>query len=217
MIFFAISLLIVKQNKLTLHSQLIMQVFQSKILLEQLRVLCQKSNTFLQEQVLPLTLEQCSWQPNPKSWSILQIFAHLNASSNYYQNGIEKKINEQSNTQPSETFVSSPLGRATWQQVKLGKLRNTKRRIKSAKVFNPIYFAVDLKQEEISNFSKNMQQLQEILQKAENINLRKVKLPMAVSKFVNLRLGDALMFHVYHIDRHMEQINQLLKHPKFPK
>jgi hypothetical protein len=34
---------------------------------------------------------------------------------------------------------------------------------------------------------------------------------------VYLRLGDALMFHVYHNDRHVEQINQLLNHKKFPK
>jgi len=200
-----------------LYIQIIMQVFQSKILLEQLRVLCKKSNTFVQEQVLHLSFEQCNWQPNPKSWSILQIFAHLNASSNYYQNGIEKKINEQSNTQPTETFVSSPLGRATWQQVKLGKLRNVKRRIKSARVFNPSYFAVALNTEEIDVFLNNMRQLQEILQSAEQVNLRKIKLPMAVSKFVNLRLGDALMFHVYHIDRHIEQIDKILKNPKFPK
>lgn len=194
-----------------------MQVFQSKILLEQLRFLCERSNAFVQEHVQHLTSDQYHWKPNPKSWSILQIFAHLNASSNYYQNGIINKINEHSDTKPTETFVSSPLGRATWQQVKLGKLRNIKRRIKSARVFNPIYFAVELNQEEVVNFLKNIQQLKDLLKSAEQVNLRKIKLPMAVSKFVNLRLGDALIFHVYHIDRHMEQINKILNHPKFPK
>lgn len=194
-----------------------MQVFQSKILLEQLLILCERSNAFVQEHVLQLTSDQYHWQPNPKSWSILQIFAHLNASSNYYQNGIIKKINEHSDTKPTETFVSSPLGRATWQQVKLGKLRNIKRRIKSARVFNPLYFAVELNQEEVANFLKNIQQLKDLLKSAEQVNLRKIKLPMAVSKFVNLRLGDALIFHVYHIDRHIEQINKILNHPKFPK
>jgi hypothetical protein len=57
----------------------------------------------------------------------------------------------------------------------------------------------------------------EQLEAAYNVNLRRVKIPISLTPFIKLRLGDALMFHVYHNERHIEQINKLIHHPNFPK
>jgi hypothetical protein len=39
---------------------------------------------------------------------------------------------------------------------------------------------------------------------------------ISISKIIRLRLGDALLFVVYHNERHVQQAKNLLKHPKFP-
>jgi hypothetical protein len=49
------------------------------------------------------------------------------------------------------------------------------------------------------------------------VNLRKVKIPISISKIVRLKLGDALLFVVYHNERHMYQALSILSHAKFPK
>jgi len=57
----------------------------------------------------------------------------------------------------------------------------------------------------------------EIAESAATVNLRKVKVPISISKIVRLRLGDALLFVAYHNERHMQQMLNLKKHPNFPK
>ncbi len=194
-----------------------MQTFDTKKILAELRAINATCIDFVERKVRGLSDQQLNWKPNAKSWSVLEVFAHLNATARYYQNIIHKKILENNDTEPATVFVSSPLGKATWSLVKLGKMRNIKRRVKSARVFNPEYFGLEITAGEIDQFMDYAQSMIGILELAENVNLRRIKLPMAVSKFVHLRLGDALMFHVYHTDRHIEQINTLIKHPKFPK
>jgi hypothetical protein len=194
-----------------------MQIFDTKKLLAELKQINASCLQFVEEKVALLSDEQLQWKPNTKSWSILEVFAHLNSHAHYYQNIIHKKILENLDTEPSTTFVSSPLGRATWRLVQLGKMRNIKRRVKSARVFNPEYFGLEMKRDEMTKFVDYLNAMPQIFDEAEKVNLRRIKLPMAVSKFVHLRLGDALMFHIYHNDRHMEQINTIMNHRKFPK
>lgn len=194
-----------------------MQTFDTQNLLAQLKQINAFCLRFVEERVTGLSDKQLKWKPSVKSWSILEVFAHLNASSRYYQNIIHKKILENPDSEPAALFVSSPLGIATWRLVKLGKMRNIKRRVKSARVFNPEYFGLEIQRAEMNEFLDYLNGLTGILNDAEKVNLRKIKLPMALSKFVYLRLGDALMFHIYHNDRHMEQINTLMNHKKFPK
>jgi hypothetical protein len=194
-----------------------MQSFDTKKLLSELKQINASCMHFVEEKVAVLSDAQLQWKPNPKSWSILEVFAHLNAHAHYYQNIIHKKILENQDIEATSTFVSSPLGRATWRLVKLGKMRNIKRHVKSARVFNPEYFGLEMKRDEMLTFVNYLSTMSQIFEAAEKVNLRKIKLPMAVSKFVHLRLGDALMFHIYHNDRHMEQINAIMNHRKFPK
>lgn len=194
-----------------------MQIFDTNKLLAELKQINALCLQFVEEKVIVLSEDQMQWKPNVKSWSILEVFAHLNASSHYYQNIIHKKILENQDSEPMTTFVSSPLGKATWRLVKLGKMRNVKRHVKSARVFNPEYFGLEIQRTELETFVKYLKEMSHILEEAEKVNLRKIKLPMAVSKFVHLRLGDALMFHVYHNERHIEQINSILNQRNFPK
>ena len=52
---------------------------------------------------------------------------------------------------------------------------------------------------------------------SEKVNIRKVKIPISISKIIRLRLGDALLFVVYHNERHVQQALNVLNNPNFPK
>jgi hypothetical protein len=59
--------------------------------------------------------------------------------------------------------------------------------------------------------------LLQILDLAAGVNIRKVKVPISISKIVRLRLGDALLFVAYHNERHIQQAINLMKLAQFPK
>jgi hypothetical protein len=61
------------------------------------------------------------------------------------------------------------------------------------------------------------QELLEVIDKAATVNIRKVKVPISISKLIRLRLGDALLFVAYHNERHLQQAINLTKLAQFPK
>lgn len=161
--------------------------------------------------------KQLSWRPNPGIWSVGEILAHLNSYSNYYHPVFLSKIESTRFNQPQETFVSSPLGRSAWKSMKLGKKKNVKRKFNAPKNYNPSVHPELVKGNEVETFLASQIELKTILEKAKDVNLRKVKIPISISKIVRLRLGDALKFVIYHNERHIEQLRTLHSHVNFPK
>ena len=101
--------------------------------------------------------------------------------------------------------------------MKLGRAKNIKRKFKAPKNYNPTHEKTLIAAEAVELFISSQNQLLDILESAKTVNLRKVKVPISISKIVRLRLGDALMFVVYHNERHVQQAHNLISHPKFPK
>ncbi|MFN5634134.1 MAG: DinB family protein, partial [Flavobacteriia bacterium] len=71
--------------------------------------------------------------------------------------------------------------------------------------------------QDIEGFEKDQLELLNILTQAEEVNLRKVKVPISISKIIRLRLGDALQFVIYHNERHMQQAINIIENKSFPK
>jgi hypothetical protein len=69
----------------------------------------------------------------------------------------------------------------------------------------------------VANFIQHQKELIGIVQKAANVSLRKVRIPISISKLIRLRLGDALMFVIYHNERHVQQVLSVINHKQFPK
>jgi hypothetical protein len=186
-------------------------------LLESLETITRANLSFVEEYVQPLNDKQLHWNSQPESWNIIQVLAHLNVFSTYYQRVFEEKIKYTVHKQPVDVFYSSPLGRSAWKSVKLGNLKNIKRKLRAPKLYNPSISKHLILGTEIEDFVHFQKMLLEQLEAAYNVNLRRVKIPISLTPFIKLRLGDALMFHVYHNERHIEQINKLIHHPNFPK
>ncbi len=164
-----------------------------------------------------LSEKQLNWRPNPGVWSIAEVLAHLNSYARYYHPTIRRKIESTRFRNVKEDFISSPLGKSAWKSMKLGRLNNVKRKFKAPKGHNPTIDTELVQGTEVSDFIQQQNELLEIIESSAEVNVRKVKIPISISKIVRLRLGDALLFITYHNERHMQQILNLKTHKNFPK
>lgn len=171
----------------------------------------------LQNHFSNLSEEQIKWRPLESSWNIQEIFAHLNRYADYYHRIFTSKIKTSRFRSPSENFVSSPLGRSAWKSMKLGNAQNVKRKFKTPKNYNPRLDPKLITGADVQQLEKNFIDLKRIIESAREVNLRKIKIPISISKIIRLRLGDALLFVVYHNERHIQQALNILSNVNFPK
>lgn len=164
-----------------------------------------------------LSDDQMKWRPNPGIWSVGEVLAHLNEYASYYHPTIQSKIKTTRFTSTKEEFMSSPLGRSAWKSMKLGKAKNVKRKFRAPKGQNPTLHPELVKGTEIDDFLGHQADMLALIEDAQTVNLRRVKIPISISKIVRLRLGDALLFVVYHNQRHVQQLINLVTHKNFPK
>lgn len=161
--------------------------------------------------------QQKNWRKDSESWSINEVFAHLNEYARYYHPTFSSRIEKTRFNEPRDIFISSPLGRSAWKSMKLGNAKNIKRKFKAPKNYNPTNISNLVTGKDIENFEAGQHELLNIIENASKVNLRKVKVPISISKIVRLRLGDALLFVIYHNERHMQQALNIVSHNKFPK
>lgn len=185
-------------------------------LIKKLSILTAGLSNEVQEKFSNLTDEQLYWKPNEKSWSIANIFEHLNAFYRYYIPVFNGKIANSRFNQPTEIFTSSPMGNAAYLSVKLGKVNNVKRKLKSRKEYNPIYNDSLRSDHPIEEFLEHQEQFKELLDKAKLVDLRKTKCPLSLRPVVKLNLGDALLYLAYHTERHVFQAKHVLELLKMP-
>ena len=186
-------------------------------LLLTVQTITQENIAYIKKATSKLSDNQLNWIPNPGIWSVAQVLAHMNEYSNFYHPVIEKKISNTRFTSTKEAFISSPLGRSAWKSMKLGRLNNIKRKFKAQKSNNPSISPELLNGDEIATFITQQETLILLFEKAAEVNLRRVKIPISISKIVRLRLGDALLFVTYHNQRHIQQVKNLIQSKNFPK
>lgn len=164
-----------------------------------------------------LSEKQLQWKPTEEAWNIVEIAAHLNEYARFYHAAFRSRIEKTRFRQPKENFVSSPLGRSAWMSMKLGNAKNVKRKFNAPKQYNPTFSPQLVRADGIEQLIRSQQELLQLIESASEVNIRKVKVPISISKIIRLRLGDALLFVVYHNERHIQQAINLIQSPKFPK
>lgn len=185
-------------------------------LFEEVKQITQQNIQTVREKLIHLSDTQKNWKKDPNSWSINEIFSHLNQYAAYYHKAFKRKIEKTRFREPRENFISSPLGRSAWKSMKLGNARNIKRRFKAPRSYNPTLNPELVKGVDVETFLNSQEELLQIFEAAKTINIRKAKIAISISKIVRLRFGDALLFVVYHNERHMQQAINLIGHSKFP-
>ena len=184
------------------------------VLIKKLSILTAGMSREVNENFVSLTSEQLHWQANDKSWSIAQCLEHLNAYYRYYIPVFKGKIANTRFNEPIDYFTSSPMGVAVYRSVKLGKLYNVKRLLKSRKEYNPLVNSSLKSEKVIQDYLNFQEEFAEVLKESEKIDLRKTKCPLSLRPVVKLNLGDALTFMAYHNERHIFQAKRVLENLK---
>lgn len=171
----------------------------------------------IRKRLIFLNEDQRSWKPNKNAWSINEIFAHLNQYVNFYHKTFINAIENTKHRDPIQVFMPSPLGKSAWKSMKLGNAKNIKRKFRAQRSMNPSIKPELITGNDVEDFELAQKELITIIEKSAEVNLRKTKVPIASSKIIKLRLSDAMLFVVYHNERHMQQALNVVNHPMFPR
>lgn len=150
--------------------------------------------------------ETLNRKPAPGSWSVLECLEHLNLYSDFYLPAIENVLREKGDSRGDGQFRSGWLGNyfAESMQPKNGKLK----KMKTFADKDPA--GSRLPADVLDRFLAQQQRMAGLLKKAETADLSRLKTPVSISRWINLRLGDTFRFVIYHNERHMAQAQRAL-------
>lgn len=154
-----------------------------------------------------LPVEDLNAKKEASQWSILECLEHLNLYGDYYLPEIEKQLLKGRVASEAAIFKSGMIGNyfANLMKVNDGKIK----KMKSPRDKNPVNSKLNVLV--IDRFLKQSQKLKVLLKQSLEGDLTKIKVPISITKFVKLRLGDTLRFYVYHIERHILQAKKNVK------
>lgn len=167
-------------------------------LLEQTKKIINKA-----EQLKIYDLHILKWKENEMSWNILECLEHLVMYGNFYLPQIERKI-KNSHTKNDLEFKSGFLGnyfaKSMLPKDKLNKMKTFKDK-------NPLN--ADLDETVIDRFIQQQIALLDLLNQSRTVSLNRVKIPISITRFIKLNLGDTFQFFINHNIRHFHQIDSI--------
>ena len=132
-------------------------------------------------------------------WSIAQCLWHLNSYGDYYLPHIKKGL-EKDGYSETDKFKGSWIGSYFTKSMEpsTGTMK-----MKAFKNHTP---APDLDAHAVvAEYIRQQELLLDFLNKAKSKNLDKIRIPISISKFVKLKLGDTFQFLIAHDERHIQQ------------
>jgi hypothetical protein len=147
-------------------------------------------------------------QPQVNKWSVAQVIEHLNSYGRYYLPLIEESLID---PLPPSVGLYSPgwLGDYFTKSMLPKNDGQISNKMQSPKNHRPSK-EIDSKVA-INEFLKQEYHLLQLLDKAANTNLEKIKIPISISRFIKIKLGDTFRFLIAHHQRHFVQIQNTLK------
>jgi hypothetical protein len=149
-------------------------------------------------------------QPGPGNWSVVQVLEHLNSYGRYYLLAIERSMQED---KPAvEYFRPGWLGDYFTSIMKPAEDGTITHKMRSPKDHRPgtdlDIFPV------IKTFIEQQHYLLELLEQAKCKNIGTIRVPVSISKFIRLKLGDTFRFLIAHEQRHFIQLRKTLEAAK---
>ena len=172
-------------------------------LIEDLIQRCQLAITAI-EGYQPMSDAELNWKASPDRWSILECMEHINRYGRFYLPEMKQRMEAGKNIASSATFKSGWLGNYFALSMLPKEKLNTMNTFKS---MNPAGSAVP--REALTELLTQLKQLIELLNTARDKNLSKIKTSITISKWIKLRLGDTFRVVIYHIQRHLVQMEKI--------
>jgi hypothetical protein len=183
-------------------------MYQTTVLLDNLY---QKTESFLEKairewQLLPA--EQLNKQPAPNAWSAVQCLEHLNVYGRYYLPALKKAV-ESAKKQPTPIYKSGWLGDYFYHLMLPNTEGVLKSKMKAPKNAIP---PVELDTAAvIAEFIEQQEQLLQLIEQARAVNIGSVRIPISLTKWIRLKLGDTFLFVAAHNERHVLQAERALR------
>ena len=183
-----------------------MKTIKSAILLQQLM----ESSISLLEDISRLEeytgTGQLEMNDGEGRWNILQVLEHLNSYYAYYLPIIEKK-SASANATPRIDFTPGWLGTyfTNMMQPKDGTIKN-KMKAFSNHIPPPRLEAGKV----IEEFLQHQRKLIYLLELAKNLDINSIRIPISLTPYIKLKLGDTFNFIIAHNNRHRLQIENIL-------
>lgn len=132
------------------------------------------------------------------SWSALECLQHLNLYSDFYNPVFRLRLNN-SGAAAAEDFHPGWLGNYFAKMM----LPDSGKKMKTFKDKDPL--GSQLNASVIEHFITDQKELLNLLELSRSKNLNQIRIPITISRFITLKLGDALRFVIYHNQRHIGQ------------
>lgn len=171
----------------------------SKQLIDDLEILADRHLSIVQDfqKLDSVILNQ---KPDLLAWNALECIEHLNLYGNYYLKEIHEALEIRPISPAEKIYKSGWLGnyfaKEMWPDEKSKKTKTFKKMDPSGS---------DLGMEVLKEFEQQQFLMQELLEKSRNVDLMKIKIPLTISRWIRLRLGDILRIVIYHNERHIRQ------------
>ena len=177
---------------------------ENNILIEEMLVLTEES-TNAARQFKALTEDQLNFRNHPGEWNVLECIEHLNRYGDFYLPAIEKAMLTGKSRAGVSTYKSGLIGNyfANLMKVKNGKVT----RMKTPSDKNPL--GSELSITTIDRFLKQQDLLVSLLNQGRHCDLTRTRVPISLTRFIRLGLGDTFRFFVYHIERHIRQAQRV--------
>src|SRR5580698_2010277 len=156
---------------------------------------------------LRLTDEQLGFSPGPGTWSIVEIFAHLNLSNEIYVRYILPRVTLAPDRSPDE-FRSSWLGDWAYEKI-VPRADGSIFKMKTAKSVLPVKPNEDPK-EVLHTFHRSCDAMDDILRHSATKDLRRIRIPFHFVPLLRFSLGETMRFLIAHNERHLLQAQRLV-------
>ncbi len=158
-----------------------------------------------------LSPEHLSFRPAPDAWSAAQCLEHLNIYGRHYLPAIEKAIQQgkASGKKPAQRFHAGWLGAYFTQLMQPRQGGVLKSKMKAPK--NAVPAAQPDPQRMLAEFIDQQEKMLELLRDAANVDLNALRVPISLSPWIRLKLGDTFGFVIAHIERHVLQADRSLR------
>lgn len=140
-------------------------------------------------------------QPSPTGgWSIAQCLDHLNSYGHYYLPKIQEGLAKYVYRPSKDTFQSSWIG------AYFIKMMDPETGTKKFKAFKGHIPASELDAHAVvAEFIQQQEYILRYLKQARSADLNAIRIPISITRFITLKLGDVFQFIIAHNERHIRQ------------
>ncbi|PHN07382.1 DinB family protein [Flavilitoribacter nigricans] len=148
-------------------------------------------------------------KPTADAWSVVEVIAHLNYYARFYVQAMEEQLDGHQ-TQAQTEFHPGWFGNYFTKSIGPSPDGTVKNKMNTPKDARPQAPAALSPQEEIAEFVAHQHQILNLLQIARTADLGKIRVPISLTRFIRLKLGDTFRFVIAHEQRHFQQIDRVL-------